>query len=98
MSRDETIAVLRAHADELRSRGVTRLALFGSDLRGDERPDSDIDVLVDFDPSRDLSLIDVAELRLRLSDLLGRQVDLVQRDRLKPHLREAIVAEARDVL
>ena len=98
MSRDETIAVLRAHAHELRSWGIIRLALFGSNLRGDEHPDSDVDLLVDLDKRRELSLIDIAELRLRLSDILGRQVDLVQRDLLKTHLRDAIVTEARDVL
>ena len=98
MPGDKAIAILRAHADELRALGVTRLALFGSCLRGDAREDSDIDLLIDLDPEHELSLIDFADLRLRLSDLLGREVDLVQRDKLKPHLREAILAEARDVV
>lgn len=98
MRNDKAIAILRAHADELRGRGVIRLALFGSCLRGDAREDSDIDLLVDLDPTHELSLIDFADLRLRLGDLLGRDVDLVLRDKLKPHLREAILAEARDVV
>ena len=98
MRSDKAIAILRAHADELRGRGVTRLALFGSCLRGDAREDSDIDLLVDLDPAHELSLIDFADLRLRLSDLLGRDVDLVLRDKLKTHLRDAILAEARDVV
>ena len=98
MQSDKTIAVLRAHAGELRARGATRLALFGSCLREDAREDSDIDLLVDLDPERQLSLIDFADLRLRLSDILGREVDLVLRDKLKPHLRGAVLAETRDVL
>lgn len=98
MQREQAIAILRAHAAELRARGVIRLALFGSLLVDDAREDSDIDLLVDLDPGHELSLIDFADLRLLLSDILGRDVDLVLRDRLKPHLREAILAEARDVL
>jgi uncharacterized protein len=98
MLSDKAIAILRDHADELRALGVIRLALFGSCLRGDARDDSDIDLLIDLDPDHELSLIDFADLRLRLSDLLGREVDLVQRDKLKPHLRDAILAEARDVV
>lgn len=95
---DSTILTLKKHADELRARGVAHLALFGSSLRGDARPDSDVDLLVDFDRSRDLSLVDYAELRLRLCELLGREVDLVQRSHLKPFLRDAILSEARAVL
>lgn len=95
---DATIRTLQDHAGELRARGVLHLALFGSILRGDARPDSDVDLLVDLDKSRNLSLVDYADLRLRLSDLLGRPVDLVQRSALKPFLRDAILGEARAVL
>lgn len=98
MKRERTIETLRAHADEIRAMGVVRLALFGSNLRGDSRDDSDIDLLVDLDAERHLSLIDFAALRLRLCDLLGGEVDLVQRDQLKPFLRDAIIEEARDIL
>ena len=95
---EATIQNLQAHADELRARGVVQLALFGSSLRGDAHADSDVDLLVDFDRSRNLSLVDYAEIRLRLCDLLGRDVDLVQRSHLKPFLRDAILSEARAVL
>ena len=49
MKSDEIIAKLRAHEQELRAAGVTSLALFGSTARGEQRPDSDIDVVVQFD-------------------------------------------------
>ena len=98
MRRDETIEKLKTHAEELRSRGVTRLCLFGSVLRNESTPDSDVDLLVDLDPDQRMSLIDFAELRLRLGDILGHEVDLVRRDGLKPYLKDAILAEARDVL
>jgi uncharacterized protein len=96
IDRDATIRTLQAHAEELHARGVAHLALFGSTLREEAGPASDVDLLVDLD--RDLSLIDYAELRLRLCDLLGRDVDLVQRSHLKPFLRDAILSEARAVL
>src|SRR3990167_1203612 len=98
MGYEETSAIVQAHADELRARGVKRLALFGSSLRGEEHTESDVDLLIDFQESARPSLIDFAELRLRLCDLLGRDVDLVMRERLKPYVRDAILAEARDLL
>jgi predicted nucleotidyltransferase len=98
MDTETAIAVLRQHASELRERGVSRLALFGSVGRGEARMGSDVDLLVDIDPSRKFSLFDLAALRLYISDILGTEVDLVQRGRLKPLLRDAILREAVDVL
>jgi predicted nucleotidyltransferase len=77
---------------------VSTLALFGSVVRDEAGSESDVDVLVDIDPSRKFSLFDLAALRLYMSDLLGAEVDLVQRSRLKPFLRDAILKEAVDVL
>ena len=84
----------RAYLD--RSRNIEGFP--GSDAWIFSVVDSDVDLLVDFDRSRNLSLVDYAEIRLRLCDLLGRDVDLVQRSRLKPFLRDAILSEARVVL
>jgi hypothetical protein len=70
------------------------LALFGSVARGTARPNSDVDILVVVDDRRKFSLLDFASLRLRLCDLLGRDVELVERDHLKPFLRDDILAEA----
>jgi predicted nucleotidyltransferase len=58
---------------------ITELALFGSVLRDDFRPDSDVDVLVRFAPDTDYSLVAYARMANELSDLLGRTVDLVSR-------------------
>ncbi len=52
MDRNRIIAVLSEHADEIRARGVTRLALFGSAVRGEARPGSDIDLLIEVDRER----------------------------------------------
>src|SRR5438045_2558159 len=82
--REHVVAVLRAHEPELRAAGISRLSLFGSTARGAERPDSDVDLLAAFDRTRQLSLLDVMAIENRLSDLLGRQVDLVEEGTLKP--------------
>ena len=57
--------------------GIRRLALFGSNVRGTARPDSDVDLLVEFEPGATPGLLRMAEIELQLSELLGgRRVDL----------------------
>jgi len=97
LTRDEAMRVLREHEDEIRAHGVTRLALFGSTLRNEARTDSDVDVLVDYDKSKVQSLLDIAGIRLLLCDLLGREVELAERGRLKRFLKDNILAEAVEV-
>ena len=75
---------LKADEPELRRLGVRRLALFGSAARGEDRPDSDIDLLAAFDPTRRLSLLDIVHIENHLSDLLGRRVELVEEGCLRP--------------
>ncbi|MCX6543474.1 MAG: nucleotidyltransferase family protein [Acidobacteria bacterium] len=58
---------------------VRELALFGSVLRDDFRPDSDVDVLVEFEPDDTWSLFDLMEMKDELAELFGRRVDLVER-------------------
>ena len=76
---------------------MLRLSVFGSSARGDFRPDSDFDVLVDFEPGARVSLFDLADLRSDLADLIGVPVDLVTRGGLKPLIRERILSEARSL-
>lgn len=59
--------------------GIHELAVFGSVLRDDFGPHSDIDVLAAFDPSASLSLIDLVDAELELAEIFGRRVDLLQR-------------------
>jgi predicted nucleotidyltransferase len=93
MNRKEAVRILCAHESALHARGVTRLALFGSLARGESGEDSDIDVVVDIDPGRVFSLIDLADLRLYLCDLFGRETDVVIRDDLRPRFRDRIAAD-----
>ncbi|WP_457574960.1 nucleotidyltransferase family protein [Desulfolithobacter sp.] len=89
---DEYKKILAAHRSELaRKYHVSSLGLFGSRLRGEQREDSDLDVLVSF--STTPGLLQFSGLRDHLSDLLGVKVDLVMRDALKPGIRERILKE-----
>jgi predicted nucleotidyltransferase len=73
---------------------VRELSLFGSAARGEMRPDSDIDMLVDYFPEAQPSLLDLIRLKDQLSDLLGRPVDLGVKRALKPRYKDHILAEA----
>lgn len=84
-------------ADLCRRYSVRELSLFGSAARGDMRPNSDIDLLVEFLPGAQIDLVDYAALMLDLSKLLGRKVDLVSKNGLKPLIRDSVLEEARIV-
>ncbi len=73
---------------------IQELALFGSILRNDFRPDSDVDVLVTFEPDAPWTLWDLSRMRFELEELFGRKVDLVEKKALRnPFRRRAILAD-----
>ena len=90
LSVDDT--VLRAFC---RQHGIRSLRLFGSAARNELRDDSDIDLLVEFEPDRIPGLLGIAKLELELQELLGREVDLRTLDDLSPYFRDDVVAAAR---
>lgn len=73
---------------------IKKFALFGSVLRDDFRPDSDIDILVDVEPEAKIDLIDMAMMELELSELLNRKVDLRTPQDLSKYFRDKVVSEA----
>jgi len=77
-----------------RAHGIRRLSLFGSILRDDFGPDSDIDVLVEFAPGQTPSLLGMARLEAELTAVLGRKVDLRTPAELHPRFRERIVRDS----
>jgi len=82
--------------DEIcRRHEVRELSLFGSAARGELRPDSDIDLLVDFLPAARPGLLGVAAMTREFTALLGRRVDLAVKPALKPLIRSGVLAEAR---
>jgi len=76
---------------------VRRLALFGSVLRDDFRPDSDVDVLVSFEPEARIGFITLSRMQRELSEIFQRSVDLVPMDGLKPIIRESVLSSSQDV-
>lgn len=88
---DETRAKI---AELCKKNKVRELSLFGSRARGDNRPDSDYDLLVVFDPNARISLFDFARTQVELEDLIGLKVDLVEKEGLKPIIRDSVLAEA----
>lgn len=78
-----------------REHAIVRLGLFGSALRGELGPDSDIDLLVEFEPGRVPGLLTVAQLEIELSEILGRTVDLRTLGDLSRYFRDEVAAHAR---
>jgi uncharacterized protein len=78
-----------------RRRHIRRLSLFGSRLTGQARPDSDVDLLVEFEPGREPGLIALASMEAELTDLLGgKKVDLRTAQDLSRHFRDEVVRRA----
>jgi predicted nucleotidyltransferase len=77
-----------------RRHGIRRLAVFGSVLKGAARPDSDIDLLVEFEPGCTPGLIGISAIELELGQALGRKVDLRTPEDLSPHFRDEVLRQA----
>jgi predicted nucleotidyltransferase len=95
--KSQVVATLKALEPELRERGIASAAVFGSVVRGTARHDSDVDVLVDIDPAAAFDLLDLVGVKNLLADRLGRAVDVVEKEALKPRIRDSILAEAETV-
>lgn len=83
--RDEILRIARSH-------GATRVRVFGSFARGTAHQSSDIDFLIDLEPSRDL--FDLASIKVELEDLLGREVDVLTEAGVSRYIRKKVVREA----
>jgi hypothetical protein len=93
MTRDQIIERLKQNEAALRARGVAHAALFGSRARGDERPDSDTDIMVEFDPTARVTVFDYAGLKDFIAALFDGPVDVVNREGLKPYVKPAVTAD-----
>ncbi len=94
VSFDLPLEQIRAYCQQ---QPVRRLALFGSILRDDFSADSDIDMLVEYEPDAPITLLDMAQQELELTDLIGRKVDLRTRHELSPFFRDEVLTEAIDI-
>ena len=94
MDRTTVIQTLRRYEPELRDAGIVHLRLFGSVARGENTSLSDIGLMADFDPARRRTLVKMARLENRLSDLLGARVDLSSANAMKEPIRARALHEA----
>ena len=94
MDRHDILARLRENEAALRGRGVAHAALFGSRARGDARPDSDTDIMIEIDPTARIGVYEYVGLKEYIASLFDGPVDVVNRDGLKPYVKPAATTEA----
>ena len=94
MDRDEIIGKLKENEAALKARGVTHAALFGSRARGDDRPDSDIDIMIEIAPEAVRDVYAYVGLKNYIAALFAGPVDVIDREALKPCVRPAATADA----
>ena len=94
MNSQEILARLQENETALRARGVSHAAVFGSRARGDNRPDSDIDIMVEFDPAAHITVFNYAGLKDYIASLFDGPVDVVSREGLKLYVRPAATTDA----
>lgn len=94
MDRWTVISKLREHAPELKAAGVMHVRVFGSFARGQNSGDSDVDLLVEFDPEKRQTLVSVGRLQGRLSELLDVRVDLSAAEWMREPVRSRATGEA----
>jgi len=87
INRDDIIAFCQRHA-------IRKLAFFGSVLRDDFRPDSDVDVLIEFEPGTRVGFIELMTMQLEFSDLIGREADFRLPGDLSRYFRDRVITEA----
>jgi predicted nucleotidyltransferase len=95
-SKHDVATALRQHRDAIRGLGVKRLGLFGSFVRGQQRPDSDVDLLVEFEPAQK-TFDHFMALCFLLEEVLRRRVELVTSESLSPYIRPHVLEEVEDV-
>jgi predicted nucleotidyltransferase len=94
MKCDEILQTLKEREADLRAHGVTHAALFGSVARNEQNADSDIDILVDLDPTLVVTIFDYAGLKDYVASLFSGSVDVIDRQALKPRVRPQAIADA----
>jgi predicted nucleotidyltransferase len=90
MKTEDALLILRRNERDLRARGVRRAALFGSVARGDNRPGSDIDIMIEVAPDADIGLFEYVEIKEYIASLFDGSVDVVTKENLKPFIRPAV--------
>jgi uncharacterized protein len=97
MTRDEIITTIRKNAEAIKAEGVTKLAIFGSRVRGDNRPDSDLDVLVEVAPDAAFSILNLIGVEHIIGDATGLQAQATMRRSIPPRFAERIADDILEV-
>ena len=94
MNSIEAIETLRRSERVLRDRGIMHAALFGSVARGDNRSNSDIDIMIEIDPNARMTVFEYVDLKDYIAGLFDQPVDVVNREGLKPYVGPAATSDA----
>lgn len=97
MTREEIIATIRKNAEAIRAEGVTKLAIFGSRARGDDRADSDIDVLIEVEPDISFSILDLIGVEHIIQDATGLPAQATMRRSMPPRFAQRIADDILEV-
>lgn len=94
MDKERILGILREHEPELKAAGLLHLRLFGSVARDEATPQSDVDLLADYDESMRIGLLDLSRFQYQLTDLLGSEVHLSSEKMMRPRIRARVLREA----
>ncbi len=94
MNTGQALAILRRHEKDLRARGVSRVAVFGSVARDESGPASDLDIMIETDPDAHITVFDYAGLKEYIAGLFDIPVDVTLQDGLKPFIHAAATTDA----
>ena len=97
MTRDEIIAAIRKNSEAIKAEGVTKLAIFGSRVRGDNRQDSDIDVLIEVEPDISFSILNLIGVEHIIQDATGLQAQATMRRSIEPRFAQRIADDIIEV-
>jgi predicted nucleotidyltransferase len=93
MTLEKALQTLREAEAALRAKGVVHAGIFGSTARGEQRANSDIDIIVDFDPSVPITIYDYVGIKDDIAELFEQPVDVIDRRGLKPDLRQPVTRD-----
>jgi predicted nucleotidyltransferase len=97
MTREEIIAAIRKNAEAIKAEGVAKLAIFGSRARGDNRPNSDIDVLIEVKPDASFSILNLIDVEHIIQDATGLQTQAAMRRSMPSRFAQRIADDILEV-
>jgi uncharacterized protein len=97
MTREEIVAAIRGNSEAIKAEGVTSLAIFGSRARGDYRPDSDLDVLIEVEPDASFSILDLIGVEHIIQDATGLQTQATMRRSMQSRFAARIADDILEV-